>query len=609
MGACCSCYEPPEATSRAVSSVELAAAAAGRRNAQREDDARAMLRRLHHESLAWVQLIHHDSDPRKGSRPYYWSAITGESVWTKPANFYSVAEGPRLPARIADLPDCVAICDKYHIRFHLAEPNLDDPVYGRLIGGSPPDLAHCLFYQPFLVRELGVYPLDFIRKMGLKQITLMDGLSYGGQARRAITVAGTGTLYLDPGPLAIYYLQDVFHHELFHLMDYPMLAEREIALVAPGHALSPLQPLAAGNGNIEMATTPTPSSTNNGISNGIGNSNGVVSSAQVWRSTDWEARQRRGLLSVGGSDGSGSDSGSEMSPSHYEHKLMTLAPSSSSSSPPSTNGITTRASSHSDADPIDHRWLLFNPPGFVYGNGGAKTRGAGAFLSSGTVAESVVSGFLNRYSMSAPEEDKAEIYAGLFRHAPALLLSDDPVIALKALEMKERLEGFCPSLNDAFWVTVLNHTPSHVKRAREGSWAQKHDPHGHIYWYNSVTLQVSWLKPTLFDSPPPRPLPTPIPAGSPTSVSPTSSTSTTMTLMASIQSQAAVTPMNDVVLTVASTQTTVLSSSSGQLSMPLSSTPPSASTPTRTLQSVALDINTTSMESASGDPITVTVRR
>jgi hypothetical protein len=28
----------------------------------------------------------------------------GESVWIKPANFYSVVEGPRLPARLADLP-------------------------------------------------------------------------------------------------------------------------------------------------------------------------------------------------------------------------------------------------------------------------------------------------------------------------------------------------------------------------------------------------------------------------------------------------------------------------------------------------------------------------
>jgi hypothetical protein len=38
--------------------------------------------------------------------------------------------------------------------------------------------------------------------------------------------------------------------------------------------------------------------------------------------------------------------------------------------------------------------------------------------------------------MSAPEEDKAEIYAGLFRHAPALLHSDDHIIAMKAHEMK-----------------------------------------------------------------------------------------------------------------------------------------------------------------------------
>lgn len=43
---------------------------------------------------------------------------------------------------------------------------------------------------------------------------------------------------------------------------------------------------------------------------------------------------------------------------------------------------------------------------------------------------------LNSYSMSAPEEDKAEIYAGLFRHAPALLYSDDNIIARKAHEMK-----------------------------------------------------------------------------------------------------------------------------------------------------------------------------
>jgi hypothetical protein len=87
-------------------SIELARNVAIGRHAQREEDDRAMLRKLPPESLAWlvahtiaiatyththtvlclcltvllcnrVQLMNHDSDPRKGSRPYYWSAITG----------------------------------------------------------------------------------------------------------------------------------------------------------------------------------------------------------------------------------------------------------------------------------------------------------------------------------------------------------------------------------------------------------------------------------------------------------------------------------------------------------------------------------------------------
>jgi hypothetical protein len=94
-----------------------------------------------------------------------------------------------------------------------------DIMYPGRITGLEPLLDHCLFYQPFLVSELSLYPEDFVRKSGLKNIVLVDKLAYMGQRRKAIPISKTGTLYLDPEPEIIYYLQDVFHHEYFHLVD------------------------------------------------------------------------------------------------------------------------------------------------------------------------------------------------------------------------------------------------------------------------------------------------------------------------------------------------------------------------------------------------------
>ncbi len=129
------------------------------------------------------------------------------------------------------------------------------------------------------------------------------------------------------------------------------------------------------------------------------------------------------------------------------------------------------------SDPL---WLLLNEPGFVYGPGGAKSRQStltvslSAFHATGVAADKtrgasshasslqhgnrasasspsspspspgapaagdaaaaaaangggeceVILGFTNGYSMSAIEEDKAEVYAGLMRHPPALLRYD-----------------------------------------------------------------------------------------------------------------------------------------------------------------------------------------
>jgi hypothetical protein len=171
-----------------------------------------------------------------------------------------------------------------------------------------------------------------------------------------------------------------------------MLAEREIALsnnVLPGRAPSPshvpryghthgyadnkdaMVALHASNGLLtttngsHIATQDTgvvaavvSTTTNNNASSA---SSGAVASTSVWRSNDWEARQRRALLA---GDASGSDSGSDTSPTiNYDQKNIASAPSQSITS---SNGMATRASSsyqQPDVDPIDHRWLSFNPPG------------------------------------------------------------------------------------------------------------------------------------------------------------------------------------------------------------------------------------------------------
>ena len=106
----------------------------------------------------------------------------------------------------------------------LQSTSVNDEVYGNSLEGRPPCLASALFFQPFLCVELGLYPPSFLRRARLRRIVLAEGLAYKGQARKAVPVVETGTLYLDCKPEIVYYLQSVFHHEFFHMFDDKILA-------------------------------------------------------------------------------------------------------------------------------------------------------------------------------------------------------------------------------------------------------------------------------------------------------------------------------------------------------------------------------------------------
>jgi hypothetical protein len=62
-------------------------------------------------------------------------------------------------------------------------------------------------------------------------------------------------------------------------------------------------------------------------------------------------------------------------------------------------------------------------------------------------------GFLNHYSTTGVEEDKAEIFANLIvrtSHLERVILTD-PVLDAKVKRMKKMLQDFSSDVDDSFW--------------------------------------------------------------------------------------------------------------------------------------------------------------
>ena len=99
----------------------------------------------------------------------------------------------------------------------------------------------------------------------------------------------------------------------------------------------------------------------------------------------------------------------------------------------------------------DERWASLNPATFKYGGGGKAERSP-----TGSILTSKYPGFLNTYSMSAVEEDKAEVFANLIVD-PAHVedrAKADRVLNSKVKRMKELLAKFCPEIDGSFWENI-----------------------------------------------------------------------------------------------------------------------------------------------------------
>lgn len=96
----------------------------------------------------------------------------------------------------------------------------------------------------------------------------------------------------------------------------------------------------------------------------------------------------------------------------------------------------------------DERWASLNPASFKYGNGGKNAQNN----SDTSMLTDKYPGFLNHYSTTGVEEDKAELFANMIVEAEyvAKRVETDAVLKSKVERMKELTAKFCPEMTEEF---------------------------------------------------------------------------------------------------------------------------------------------------------------
>jgi hypothetical protein len=100
----------------------------------------------------------------------------------------------------------------------------------------------------------------------------------------------------------------------------------------------------------------------------------------------------------------------------------------------------------------DERWAALNPAGFKYGAGGR----AAQDNADTSVLTTKYPGFLNHYSTTGVEEDKAELFANLIVDPQPVAdrATSDPVLKAKIERLKDLLAAFSPEVDEKFWERV-----------------------------------------------------------------------------------------------------------------------------------------------------------
>lgn len=97
----------------------------------------------------------------------------------------------------------------------------------------------------------------------------------------------------------------------------------------------------------------------------------------------------------------------------------------------------------------DAQWAALNPPGFKYGTGG---KDAQQRADAGVLTDKYP-GFLNYYSTTGVEEDKAELFANMIVNSQYVSrrAKTDRVLRAKVQTLRRMLADFCPEIDESFW--------------------------------------------------------------------------------------------------------------------------------------------------------------
>ena len=101
-------------------------------------------------------------------------------------------------------------------------------------------------------------------------------------------------------------------------------------------------------------------------------------------------------------------------------------------------------------------WKDTNPPGFRYGEENQRLRGGNIF----NALAPAIPGFATEYATTAPEEDRAEIFASMMMPRSHVLLlkwaERDQYLAKKMSLLKDFLTDYDSRCNQAFWDKILS---------------------------------------------------------------------------------------------------------------------------------------------------------
>lgn len=232
-----------------------------------------------------------------------------------------------------------SLAERYEIAIEWSDVEFPVRTQHGLVAGEAASASEIAKYTPLLVLELGLYPPKFVNKTHLQRIVLCREISFAGQRRSAIPDFEHDTLYLDVARASskLFYLNKVFHHEFFHIVDL-----------------------------------------------------------------------------------------------RDDGRLYN-----------------------------DDRWQQLNRSEFSYGAGGKNAQS----LTDTSVLTDRYPGFLNHYSTTGVEEDKAELFANLIVESKYVeeRMAADAVLNAKVARLKDELHAFCDDLDENFWKRVSQARRSPVK--------------------------------------------------------------------------------------------------------------------------------------------------